>query len=200
MKAIIIDGLRFVRDDKRGYHRNNCTRKYLHRYLYEKEHGELPSNIHVHHIDHDRSNNDLSNLMAMSIEDHMAYHGNNMSDERLDASRRNMEQNARPAAIAWHQSEDGRAWHARHYEQTKGALHARRTYECKQCGREFESVREGYCTNACKAAYRRASGIDNITLICPICDEVYETDKYRQAETCSRSCANRLRGRRNAER
>jgi hypothetical protein len=32
--------------------------------------------LHVHHIDHDRSNNDPSNLMVMDAEEHLSHHGN----------------------------------------------------------------------------------------------------------------------------
>lgn len=193
MKVIVVDGLRFVRDDKRGYYRNDRLRKYLHRYLYEAEYGELPSNVHVHHIDHDKHNNCITNLMAMPIEEHMSYHGNNMSEEQLRFARENMEEKARPAAIKWHKSDAGRAWHLEHYEKSKDAFHRLKPQKCRHCGAHYEAIRAGYCSNACKSAYRRVKGLDNITLVCPICGETYETNKYQQSETCSRGCANRLR-------
>lgn len=49
------------------------------RRIYEKHHGSIPVDekgrtFDVHHIDGDRSNNDISNLVALSIEDHFEVH------------------------------------------------------------------------------------------------------------------------------
>jgi rubrerythrin len=196
MKVIVVDGLRFTRDDATGYYRNDRVRTRLHRYLYEREYGELPDEVDVHHIDHDKENNTIENLMALERSEHQRLHGAEMSDERRDWARENMNTNARPAACVWHGSEEGRKWHLEHYEQMKDALHAKKRFECRHCGKVFYSHMEGFCSNNCRSAYRRAMGFDNITLICPICGETYETNKYQLAETCSRSCANRLRYRR----
>lgn len=196
MKVIVVDGLRFVKDDKTGYYRNDTVRTRLHRYLYEKEYGELPDEVDVHHIDHNKSNNALENLMALGRSDHMRLHGSEMTNERREWARENLNENASPAACVWHGSEEGREWHKEHYERMKDVLHERKPFKCKYCGKQFYSNRPGYCSNNCKSAYRRAMGFDNITLVCPICGETYETNKYQLAETCSRSCSNRLRWRR----
>lgn len=196
MKVIYVDDYKFVRDDETGYYRCNELRTRLHRYVYEKFNGVLPSNEDVHHIDGNKDNNNLSNLIALSRQDHAKLHGELLTDEQRKKRRENLTENARPAACAWHGSEDGREWHREHYARTKDALHKVESRNCRHCGAEFVSVRDGYCSNACKSAYRRAKGYDNITLVCPICGETYETNKYLQSETCSRSCANRLRWRR----
>ena len=48
-----------------------------------KQHGfsEVPRGYVVHHLDHDRLNNEPSNLLLMTIADHLAYH-NTKSKER----------------------------------------------------------------------------------------------------------------------
>ena len=199
MKVIVVDGLRFTRDDATGYYRNDRVRTRLHRYLYEKEYGELPDEVDVHHIDHDKNNNTLENLMAIDRSEHQRLHGALLTEEQRQWLRDNLETNARPAACVWHGSEEGRKWHIKHYEQMKDVLHERKPFKCKHCGEQFYSIRPGYCSNNCKSAYRREMGFDNITLVCPICGETYETNKYQLAETCSRSCANRLRWRRKHE-
>ncbi|MDD4280560.1 MAG: HNH endonuclease signature motif containing protein [Candidatus Sumerlaeales bacterium] len=196
MKTIYYDGLRFTRDDATGYYRNTKTGERLHRYIYEQHYGELPSDMSVHHIDHNKDNNSPENLTALDRVEHMRHHGETMSEEQRQWCRDNINNNARPAACVWHGSDEGREWHKKHYEQMKDAFHRVELRNCKHCGTEFVSVRDGYCSNACKSAYRRAMGYDNITLVCPICGETYETNKYKLAETCSRSCANRLRCRR----
>ena len=49
-------------------------RIFLHRYIYEKEVGDIPYKFIVHHIDEDILNNDKSNLKTMSRKDHTSLH------------------------------------------------------------------------------------------------------------------------------
>jgi hypothetical protein len=42
--------------------------------VYSAAHGDIPVGWHIHHIDRDRTNNALSNLEALSPEDHAAEH------------------------------------------------------------------------------------------------------------------------------
>lgn len=46
----------------------------LHRYLYEKEHGRLPSDTHVHHKNGNKLDNRLENLEAKNRIDHARDH------------------------------------------------------------------------------------------------------------------------------
>ena len=43
--------------------------------MWELHYGEIPEGYHIHHIDFDKSNNDISNLQLMSKEEHMQLHG-----------------------------------------------------------------------------------------------------------------------------
>lgn len=45
-----------------------------HRHVWEEANGPIPEGWEVHHVDGDRFNNELSNLVAMSPEDHRAHH------------------------------------------------------------------------------------------------------------------------------
>ena len=47
---------------------------YLHRLLWELEHGPIPIGHVVHHKDHDHRNNDLSNLELMTRAEHCVHH------------------------------------------------------------------------------------------------------------------------------
>lgn len=42
--------------------------------IYEKKHGVIPKGYEIHHIDGDRSNNNIENLLAVSIEQHYEIH------------------------------------------------------------------------------------------------------------------------------
>lgn len=46
----------------------------LHRLIYEKEYGPIPKDFVVHHIDGDKSNFDISNLMLLKSNNHHSLH------------------------------------------------------------------------------------------------------------------------------
>ena len=80
VRFIEFDGKRFY-SDNRGYWVTNTkdkkgTKKRLHVYIWEKYNGEVPEGYHVHHVDGDKSNNDISNLTLMNQSEHMRYHNN----------------------------------------------------------------------------------------------------------------------------
>ena len=58
--------------------------KLLHRLIYEDYHDiTLPDSIHIHHIDKDKTNNDIDNLMPISHSEHASLHhkGKILSDK-----------------------------------------------------------------------------------------------------------------------
>ena len=75
--------------DHKSWHRRSyfmattAPRTYLHRDIYEHEHGPLPEGMHVHHMDHDPLNNSISNLVAITAAEHAALHA--LEAERYEA-------------------------------------------------------------------------------------------------------------------
>ena len=57
-----------------GYYVDTVTKELLHRYIYEKAHGEIPEGYIIHHKDHNRLNNSLDNLEMMSQSEHVKLH------------------------------------------------------------------------------------------------------------------------------
>ena len=53
---------------------NDGKKRLLHRDVYEKFHGTIPDKFVVHHQDFDSSNNDSTNLVALSSKDHHKLH------------------------------------------------------------------------------------------------------------------------------
>lgn len=100
-----------------GYWFNNSwkgTTVYLHREkmkLYLGFTEEQMKDYEVHHIDENKDNNELSNLKLLTKKEHRMLHNKTLTDEQREARRRNMNEKARPAAIAWHKSEAGQKWH-----------------------------------------------------------------------------------------
>lgn len=66
-----IDGIKFFQR-KDGYFKARI--KYAHRYVWEKNFGEIPKDFHVHHKDGDKSNNKISNLELIDKREHATLH------------------------------------------------------------------------------------------------------------------------------
>ena len=190
------NGVKFTRDDKAGYYLNSTMRKRLHRYIWELSNGEIPKGYEIHHIDGDKANNDITNLAMLETSEHRLAHiettrltgNNNVESGHLER--------IRPLTKEWHASSEGREWHKEHYECNKDKLHRKDSFTCEQCGIAFESEVTGnnrFCSNKCKSAWRRASGIDDEERKCEICGKTFKTNKYSRTRTCSRKCGAILR-------
>ena len=202
-------GYRFRRDPKTGYFL--CTKKTdigrrerLHCFVYRRAHGLaiLPEGYQVHHKDTDKNNNEPDNLELLPSGEHQRLHGAGLTDAERQARRENLLRTAVQTAREWHHTEQGREWHREH---GKIAMEHRkpRQYTCANCCASFKTKRiygaeeNAFCSNACKSAHRRKAGTDDIKRECPVCGREFNTNKYRPAETCSRSCSNRRRAMRN---
>jgi len=153
------DGYKFRKDKKTGYWLCSTLHKRLHIYIYEKYNGAIPKGMEIHHIDHNKDNNDISNLKLLTKKEHRKIHFEEMSKEEKDKKRENLKLNARPKAIKWHKSEKGIEWHKQHYEKMKEKLYKKYKFKCVVCGKDFESPQKNskYCSNVCKARNWRAT-------------------------------------------
>lgn len=139
-----------------GYYYQRKGRR-LHRTVWEYHNGEIPQGYHVHHIDGDRSNNDISNLTLMQGSEHLSEH---MSREERKAQSREDVKKAIAAAPAWHRSEEGKEWHSK-LSREVWKNRTTQTYICSYCGKEFKTKHiygansNHFCHPNCKAAFRR---------------------------------------------
>lgn len=192
----IFDNLSFRKDKRTGYFLNAKTHKRLHVYVWEYFNGSIPNGYHIHHKDFNKNNNELENLELLSASEHSKLHSNSWSKERYERQAKILKEKAIPKATEWHKSEDGREWHKEHYEQMKDKWYKKDDFVCLNCGKIFTAVVSGqnkFCSNKCKSAYRRKSGVDNEKRKCEVCGAEFTTNKYSKAKTCSRSCRNFLR-------
>lgn len=130
--------------------------KRLHREVWRYHNGEIPDGYHVHHIDGNRSNNDISNLSILLGGEHSRHH---LSQPDVVAKSKENIEIAREYAAQWHHSEEGKKWHSKHAKQYWGNAPLN-TYVCDFCGKEYQSrqvrkVGHHFCCNNCKASYRR---------------------------------------------
>lgn len=206
VESVVYRGITFRRypDSERladrRYYRPNGTHiangvEALHREIWRDYHGSIPVGWHIHHIDGDPDNNHIDNLECLPPFDHLSHHGTNLSDEQLAQRRQNMDK-ARIAAAAWHRSDEGRAWHRAHGRE--GWLDRQPTARvCEQCGGTYLSRaiqrHNRFCSNKCKSAWRRASGVDDEDRTCPVCGRTFRVNRYSRKRACSRVCGSRLR-------
>lgn len=190
----IIDGIYFYKESDSGYYLGNVSipgRKHrypmrAHVYVWISHNGEIPKGYHVHHKDENKANNDISNLELLSTKDHLSLHGL----ERAEQSRNNILNNVLPKAVKWHKSEASKQFHTDHYQKhTKEIWMKPITLKCDFCGNEYQTnyaskSHSHYCSNKCKSAARRASGVDNVEKICKICGKTYIANKYQRTSKC----------------
>lgn len=164
----------------------------LHREIWKAAHGPIPPGHHIHHKDGNPLNNSLDNLECVPSAEHLQYHG----DQPPSKAKIDHLEKVRHLAAQWHRSEEGRNWHSQHGKEVWQAA-APKQYTCEQCGRNFESAtlhgKTRFCSNNCKAAWRRASGVDNEIRKCACCGAEFSVNRYFGTQTCSRRCGASLR-------
>lgn len=187
-------GYRFTRGKEGTYYRCAKLKKRMHIFVWEYYNGVIPKGYEIHHKDFDKSNNDISNLELLTISEHRKLHADLLTNEEREWRKHNIEEKARPKAIEWHKSNDGKKWHSEHIKQQ----HLNDTFKseliCTNCGKHYigeKKSKNNFCCNACKSQYRRKMGYDLIEKQCIICGNIYKTNKYRPAKTCSKMCANK---------
>ena len=187
----IVDGYKFKKDKKTGYYLSgviNGKRIRLHRYIYQKYKGEIPKGYEIHHIDHNKDNNEIENLELLLPEVHKEKHGHEITEEMREFYRNNLNKKARSKAIEWHKSKEGREWHKKQYEiSLRNYSSIKKKYICENCGREYETTQNGknrFCSNNCKSAYRRKSGVDDIERKCIKCGTIFKINKYHTRQRC----------------
>lgn len=191
-KIAYVGNVYFVRDNKTGYYLSHKHGIRLHRYIWQIHNGFIPSGHHIHHKDHNKSNNEISNLELISASEHMSLH---MTEERRAWARGNLNRNARPKAIEWHKSKEGRAWHSEHGKNVSKNM-KKKEYTCLSCNSSFFKTPHGenkFCSNKCKSRYRRSKGYDNVTKHCLVCNNKFTSNKYAKAFLCSRKCVGQWR-------
>lgn len=199
-KTAIFNGARYHLEKETGYYLHTGSKgnknSRLHRDVYEYYNGEIPKGFHVHHKDHDKSNNDISNLVMLTKKEHNKIHSKEMTEEEKMWRRNNLINNAVPKAREYNLKNRSKEYYQKQYEKSKDKLHEIKEFICIECGKVFTTVNNGsnkFCGNNCKSKHRRNSGVDNEERSCPVCENAFSTNKYSKTVCCSRSCANTYR-------
>ena len=176
------------------YQSNVPSKNRLHRAVWEYYNGEIPSDCHIHHINHDRHNNQIENLSCVNATEHLRYHAIEKGGIPKWAMPLGIE-----AAKEWHASKAGHEWHKQQFQKTKDRLFAEQIMTCDYCKSEYKAFPNSkgrvntFCSNNCKSAWRRASGLDDIEKTCSYCSGKFIANKYQKTLYCSDDCRTNAR-------
>lgn len=176
--------------------RRDAPERLLHRRVWTDHHGAIPDGLVIHHIDGNWRNNDIANLVVIDHTEHMREH----MRERFacpEYAARNAEylNRAQRAAVDWHRSEEGLAWHREHGKRTWDGREPVDAV-CTRCGAQFQTwfpSRARFCSHSCEqsAGYHKRFTLPRT---CAWCGAEFMASRYKPAVCCSRTCNNRMRG------
>jgi hypothetical protein len=139
--------------------------RYAHRVIYERHYGSIPSGWIVHHRDEDKSNNDPTNLEAMSRSRHTQIHatGREGSDVQREAACKTLERLRIPkdaqcihcgaGFVSRSAGDVGKFCSRSCLERWRGTKFVPEQRNCNVCGTEYTAVKrfQRYCCKSCNA-------------------------------------------------
>ena len=199
-KVVVFNGETYVRNPNSKYYFKHTTRNeerrhatQLHRAVWEFYNGPIPDGYHIHHIDHDIDNNDISNLECISASEHLSMHGKeNFKDaEYREKMLKNLEA-IRSKAAEWHSSEEGLEWHRKHTEESLAKTWVKEERTCEECGKKFIGTKRGrFCSQKCYRHYiKRESGmpVRDRNRTCRFCGKEFFASERGFQKYCSVEC------------
>lgn len=152
-------GYKFIKYKDSPYFKGyvDGKRYWMHRYVWSYHNGEIEPGNHIHHIDHDPSNNHIDNLMSVTPKEHIKL-SRELTEEQKEKRRLHVINNMIPASKAWHKSEEGRKWHS---GMAKKSYSKRKfiSKECSHCHNVFKTrdtaKNTRFCHQNCKMKARR---------------------------------------------
>lgn len=120
----------------------------LHREVYADHHGAVPEGLDVHHVDGDKANNDIANLVAISRSEHLKGHYREAPIPRADLSKRKIAVQCEDCGKTVY-----RVLKRAAVCPTCAARRGNRSRDtprtCIQCGKEFLSRSASLCSQRC---------------------------------------------------
>lgn len=204
-REVMFNGGLYIRNPKSKYYfkyetSNEGRRKakQLHRAVWEYYNGEIPTGWQVHHIDGDVDNNDISNLQCMPAKEHLKLHAEkNSENAEYVAKQRQSIKKASEAAKAWHNTEEGLAWHRKHAEESIDKVRQNRVAKkCRVCGMEFDGLPwQEFCGIKCqrKARLDRLRKFTPYEKPCEQCGKTFIAKKVNSKFCCPNCKASNYR-------
>lgn len=189
-------GIRYYRSGK--YFSNSAKKenRRIHTAVWVEYNGEVGDGFQVHHKDKDRTHNQIENLERLKTFRHQSGHGMEQRERAAEMGREHQHRTKE-----WHGSDAGKEWHKQQYERTKNNLRQTHEAACSECGKVFQaesSVKNSlvkFCSKACKAVYRRKSGVDDVDRVCAKCGATFSSNRYSPRGKCFTCSPLKKRGR-----
>ena len=146
METATIDGIEYYWDGKYyARHRGTHTPVRAHREIWMEAFGPVPYGYHIHHMDENRRNNSLTNLLVVNAAEHARGH---MQDEKRKSQARENLRIGSEAAKIWHGSENGKLWHRKHFYDIMEKIGDK---TCDECGIGYTpaNFRQRFCCTKC---------------------------------------------------
>lgn len=173
--------------------------RYIHQDVWRFYRGDIPKGHHIHHKDENPANNNIENLECLSASDH----GKKRKGKKVTAAQKaHLERILYlPSKWAWTRTEKGKDLNKKKWtEFLKPMIYNLVDTTCSFCSIEFKvsemvKIRANnfnkntFCSNNCKSAFRRKSGVDNATFKCQRCPKSFTANKYSKQKFCGRSCS-----------
>ncbi len=132
------------------YFNRGCKRLHVEVWKYFK--GNISKGYHVHHIDGNTHNNEISNLALINGKLHLRFEGKRRFKENPEFANE-FNRKGREASKEWHGSKEGIEWHKKQGAET-WINREYKTKTCQVCGKEYKTRHSGeskYCHQNCKA-------------------------------------------------
>ena len=167
VETVLFNGRRYNRypESNNPAHRRYFARAghRLHRDVWEFYKGPIPEGMHIHHIDGNTANNDISNLECCTKDAHWDEHRARIAERGRSEKQIRHLNSIRDKAAEWHRSEEGKAWHREHAKQSlaktwgKPRKFLSLTKLCAWCGIEIQAKteRKRFCSAGCQTAESR---------------------------------------------
>lgn len=156
----------------------------LHREVWKHFFGEPPEGFVVHHIDHDKNNNNIENLLLIPRSEHTSAHNSGICRAPknffvCEYCGKEFEAHDIGKNKYCSQTCNTKAWRLRHPLQKT----------CAWCGKVFVTYQKTtrYCSNECESRARYDGRREN--RVCPVCGKSFSTTKLADKKCCSHSCA-----------
>ena len=162
-KIVIFNGKKYYLN-KRGYYRRYDEHRkmfLLHRDIWDFYNGPIPLKHDIHHVDFNKFNNDISNLICLSKHDHQKLHG---------------------------QTEKRKLLGKMVGEWGRGKPEPRSLKVCHWCGKEFSGVPcQIYGSHRCAWEWHNHNKPFKYKKICCICGREFMT-QHKVVTTCCNEC------------
>lgn len=154
----------------------------IHRDVLEYYNGSISKEYVVHHIDCNKSNNDINNLQIVTPHEHRAIHNTINGVNTFKCKICGRESNMRYKKLFVCSAECYEEYTSQNYKE--GQI-------CPVCGNEFltpKSKKNKTCSKSCALKLRWIQSTGTLTKKCEICGQEYQATK-NNSRYCSRKCS-----------